>query len=341
MSLIEFTDRGFYCSAGGFYIDPWRPVEHAIITHAHSDHARWGHQHYLCHHLTKPLLQLRLGQQSYQSLGWNETLNRNGVTISLHPAGHIIGSSQVRIEFKGQIWVISGDYKTEDDGLSGAFEPIACHTFITECTFGLPVYNWQPQEELYTTMRKWVYTNQQQGMASVIFAYSLGKAQRVVQALAQLEVPIYVHGSVWNTHEQLLSAGIALPMVKRVTPATQKSDLQGSIVIAPMSAKDSPWLQRFAPYKTAVCSGWMQLRGNARRQSVDAGFALSDHADWNGLLSTIKATGAQQVYTTHGFQATFSRYLNETGIDAAEVTTEFGGEEGATEPSEPINETGL
>ncbi|WP_407521981.1 ligase-associated DNA damage response exonuclease [Lacibacter sp. MH-610] len=331
MALLEFSDRGLYCAAGDFYIDPWRPVAHAVITHAHSDHARSGHQHYLCHHLTKPLLQLRLGNHSYESIEWSEPVYRNGVKISLHPAGHIIGSSQIRLEYKGEVWVVSGDYKTENDGLSGAFEPVNCHTFITESTFGLPVYKWQPQQFLFQQMQQWVEANSNQGICSVIFAYSLGKAQRVLQAVAPVTNNIFVHGAVWNTQQALQKSGIVLPTVQRVSDAVNKEAFKGAVVIAPSSAQDSPWLKRFQPYKIAVCSGWMQVRGNARRQNVDAGFALSDHADWNGLLAAVKATGAEKVFVTHGFQSVFSRYLNENGIAAAEVKTEYGGEEGAQE----------
>jgi putative mRNA 3-end processing factor len=331
MALLEFSDRGLYCPSGDFYIDPWRPVAHAVISHAHSDHARSGHQHYLCHHLTKPLLQLRLGNHSYESIDWNEPVYRNGVKISLHPAGHIIGSSQIRLEYKGEVWVVSGDYKTENDGLSGAFEPVACHTFITESTFGLPVYKWQPQQFLFEQMQQWVQKNISQGTCSVIFAYSLGKAQRLLQAVAPVTNNIFVHGAVWNTQQVLQEAGIVLPTVQRVSDVVNKEAFKGAVVIAPSSAQDSPWLKRFQPYKIAVCSGWMQVRGNARRQNVDAGFALSDHADWNGLLKAVKATGAEKVFVTHGFQSVFSRYLNENGITAAEVKTEYGGEEGARE----------
>jgi putative mRNA 3-end processing factor len=327
MALLEFSDRGLYCPAGDFYIDPWKPVQRAIITHAHSDHARSGHQHYLCHHLTKPLLQLRLGNHSYESVGWNEPVYMNGVAVSLHPAGHIIGSSQIRIEHKGEIWVVSGDYKTENDGLSGAFEAVNCHTFITESTFGLPIYKWKPQEQLFHDLQQWILTNQHEQYCSVIFAYSLGKAQRVLQAVAAVTNNIFVHGAVWNVQEALTKAGILLPTVQRVTIDTPKDSYKGAVIIAPSSAQDSPWLKKFKPYKIAVCSGWMQVRGNARRQNIDAGFAMSDHADWNGLLSAVKATGAERVFATHGFQSAFSRYLNETGIEAAEVKTEYGGEE--------------
>lgn len=328
MTLLRFTDIGLYCAAGDFYIDPWRPVEKAVITHAHSDHARAGHGAYLCHHDTLPLLQLRLGNHPYQSVDWNETIYINGVKISLHPAGHIIGSAQVRLEYQGEVWVVSGDYKTENDGISGSFEPVACHTFITESTFGLPIYQWKPQSAIFSEIQTWIEKNRSEGYASVLFAYSLGKAQRILQAIVPITDEIYVHGAVWNTHETIVRNGITLPKIKRVTPDIPKAALKGSVVIAPSSAQDSPWLKRFHPYKTGVCSGWMQVRGNARRQNADAGFALSDHADWQGLLSTVKATGAKRVYVTHGFQSAFSRHLNETGIESYEVRTEYGGEDG-------------
>jgi putative mRNA 3-end processing factor len=273
-----------------------------------------------------------LGHHSYQSCEWNDPVWINGVQVSLHPAGHVIGSSQVRIEHRGEIWVVSGDYKTENDGLSGAFEPVRCHTFITESTFGLPIYDWKPQDEIFKEMQDWILANQQNKISSVICAYSLGKAQRVLQGIAPACTAIYVHGAIWNTQVVLQEVGIRLPEVKRITKETTKEELKGAVIITPASAVDSPWMKRFSPYKVAVCSGWMHVRGNVRRQNIDAGFVLSDHADWKGLHTAIKATGAENVFVTHGFQAAFSRYLNEHGIAAAEVKTEYGGEEGAAEP---------
>lgn len=322
--LIEFSDKGLYCPQGQFYIDPWGAVDKAVITHAHSDHARWGSKYYLCHHLTKPILQLRLGNNNYQSVGWNEPIYINGVKVTLHPAGHIIGSSQIRVEFGGEVWVASGDYKTENDGLSGAFEPVKCHTFITESTFGLPIYKWKPQTEIYQNIQDWVIDNQSQNHSSVLIAYSLGKAQRVLQAVSKVTDTIFVHGAIWNTHEALINTGIQLPAVKRITPETTKEQLKNAVIIAPPSADGTPWMKKFLPYKVGVCSGWMQVRGNARRRNVDGGFSLSDHADWPGLLQAIKATEAEKVYVTHGFQAAFSRYLNEIGIEAGEVKTAYG-----------------
>ncbi|HMI80033.1 MAG TPA: ligase-associated DNA damage response exonuclease [Ferruginibacter sp.] len=327
MPLIEFTDKGLYCPQAEFYIDPWKPVERAVITHAHSDHARWGSEYYLCHHFTKPILQLRLGDNHYESVDWNEPAMMNGVKISLHPAGHIIGSSQIRVEYGGEVWVVSGDYKLEDDGLSGAFEPVRCNTFITESTFGLPIYNWKPQQEIFYDIKNWVAKNNSEGRTSVLIAYSLGKAQRLLQPLAEIGLPIFLHGAVHNVHEAMVKSGFNLPPVQRVLPTTTKSETSGNIVIAPSGADGSLWMKKFYPYSVGVCSGWMQVRGNTRRRNADAGFALSDHADWEGLLKAVKATGAEKVFATHGFQSSFSRYLNELGIEAAEIKTEFGNDE--------------
>jgi putative mRNA 3-end processing factor len=334
MALIEFTDIGLYCPQGNFYIDPWRGVDRAIITHAHSDHARWGSKEYLCHTKTKPILQLRLGNNNYQTTEWGQNIFINGVKVSFHPAGHIIGSSQIRLEHNGEVWVFTGDYKTENDGLSGMFEPVKCHTFITESTFGLPIYKWQPQQVIYNDMQQWVLRNAQDDKASVIIAYSLGKAQRVLDAVSKVTNNIFVHGAVWNTQEALLAVGEKLPAIKRVTTETNKNEFKNAVIIAPPGADGSPWLKKFTPYRLAICSGWMQVRGNARRRNADKGFVLSDHADWDGLLSAVKATEAKKVFVTHGFQAAFSKYLNENGIEAGEVKTAYGEEEEIEKESE-------
>ncbi len=337
MPLIEFTDKGLYCRQGDFYIDPWKPVNKAVITHAHSDHARWGSKYYLCHHFTKPILRLRLGENNYESIGWDEPVYMNHVRVSLHPAGHIIGSAQVRLEYKDEVWVFTGDFKTEYDGLSTAFEPVKCNSFITESTFGLPIYKWKPQEVLFSGMKEWILGNKLEGKNSVFIAYSLGKAQRILKPLSETGLPIYAHGAVYNMHQTLLNSGWKLPLVNPITPETTKEELKECIVIAPSSAEGSPWMKRFTPYSTGICSGWMQVRGNVRRKNADAGFVISDHADWEGLLSATKATGAEKVYTTHGFQSAFSRYLNENGIEAAEVKTNYGNEE--EEPAAAAEET--
>ena len=327
MALIEFTDKGLYCPAGGFYLDPWKPVQHAIITHAHSDHARPGSVNYLGHVQTKPLLELRLGNNNYQAVEWEQALDINGVSVSLHPAGHIIGSSQVRVENKGEVWVFTGDFKTEDDGISGMFQPVKCHTLITESTFGLPIYRWNPQQEIFQNINDWVCSNRVAGKTSVLIAYSLGKAQRLLQCLPSTGLPIYVHGVVWNVHQALINSGIALPDVQRVTNDIPKSAFKDAVVIAPSGAESSSWMKRFNNPAVGICSGWMQVRGNTRRKNADAGFALSDHADWKGLLEAIDQCGAQKVFTTHGFSSALSRYLNEKGIESAEVKTEYGNDE--------------
>lgn len=327
MNLLSFADKGIYCSIGDFYIDPWQPVKKAIITHAHSDHARPGSEYYLCHVYTLPLLQLRLGHNNFQSVEWGEPVYMNGVKISLHPAGHIIGSSQIRIEYNGEVWVVSGDYKTEDDGLSGAIEILKCNVFISESTFGLPIYNWKSQQEIFYDIQNWILKNKKAGDNSILIAYSLGKAQRLLPCISAITSDIFVHGAIWNTHQALVQAGFKLPEVKRVTADMSKNDFKEAVIIAPPSADSSPWMKRFSPYAVGICSGWMQVRGNVRRSNADAGFALSDHADWKGLLQVIKATEAKKVFVTHGFQSSLSRYLNENGIEAAEVKTEFGDEE--------------
>lgn len=334
MALIDFTDKGLYCAAGNFYIDPWVPVDYAVITHAHSDHAHAGSSKYLCHHLTKPILRFRLGEHVYESVEWNEPVYLNGVRLSLHPAGHIIGSSQVRVEHRGEVWVISGDYKTENDGISGRFEPVRCHTFVTESTFGLPIYNWKPQQSIYDEISNWLEDNQASGKTSVIIAYSLGKAQRVLHALQHVTNRIYAHGAVYNMHQALQREGVVppglLPAIELVTPDTPRENFRNALVIAPPSAERSAWMKRFPAYRLGICSGWMQVRGHQRRKNADGAFVLSDHCDWKALLGAIEATGAEKVYVTHGFQSALCRYLNESGIPAGEVKTSYGNEDEET-----------
>jgi putative mRNA 3-end processing factor len=330
MPLLEQTDRGLYCAAGDFYLDPWRPVDYAVITHAHSDHARWGSKHYLCHSHTAPLLRLRLGPVSVQAIPWGETVVRHGVEITLFPAGHIIGSSQVRVSFRGETWVFSGDYKTTPDGVSGQFEPVRCHCFITECTFGLPVYQWAPQPAVASSIQRWIIDNHQQGNTSVLLAYSLGKAQRLLPFLAATGLTIYTHGAVAAVQDCLEAAGIPQPPTKHLNAQVVRQDIAGHIVLAPPGVLESNWLKRIPKTRTATCSGWMAVRGQAKRYPTDRGFALSDHADWNELTQAIAETGATQVLTTHGFTAIFTRYLRDLGYDAHELHTQSGQEEDIT-----------
>jgi len=329
LQLLELTDSGLFCPPAGIYIDPWKAVDRAVITHAHSDHSRWGMKHYLAHHHSAEVMKLRLGAEiSLQTVAYEEPQNINGVKISLHPAGHIPGSAQVRLEYKGKVAVVSGDYKTENDVLSTPFEPIKCHEFVSECTFGLPIYKWESQVEIFQQINSWWKANAEEGRNTVLFAYSLGKAQRILQNLDRSIGSVFVHGAVWNTNQALIKNGIELWDVPRVTAELPKSTFQGSLIIAPPSAMGTPWMKRFGPYRTGICSGWMAVRGTRRRRSADRGFVLSDHADWEGLVSAIIGTEAEKVYLTHGNTASFGRFLQEEkGIDAVELKTLFGEEE--------------
>lgn len=325
--LLKFTLKGIYCIPGKFYIDPWRPVDLAVITHGHADHARGGMKKYLCHHFTKPILHSRIGKEiECQSVGYGEVININGVKVSLHPAGHIIGSAQIRMEYKGYVSVVSGDYKIQDDGLSTTFEPVKCNEFVSESTFGLPIYNWlsiPKQEEL---LRNWVEKNKQNGKTSVFIGYSLGKSQRIMKALEGVD-DMYVHYSISKLNEAYESVGVRLPDYKIADLREDKKKLDGKIIILPPALVDNPGMKKIPNMAYAICSGWMQIRGARRWRSADAGFAISDHADWKGLLEAIKAIEAEKVYVTHGQTAVFSKYLNEIGINADEVKTEYGNNE--------------
>ncbi|MBL7706673.1 MAG: ligase-associated DNA damage response exonuclease [Taibaiella sp.] len=325
-SLLRFRPEGIYCVPGDFYIDPWLPVKRAVITHGHSDHARWGMGHYLCHILSVPVLKIRLGEEiSVQGMAYGETIDINGVKVSLHPAGHIIGSAQVRMEYKGRVAVASGDYKVQDDGLSTPIEIVRCHEFVTESTFALPIYNWTPVAQQQEQMRNWVLQNREKGKISVFVGYALGKAQRIMRALEGLGT-LKVHYAIARLNQAYAMAGVALPEYEVLDVETEKP-LAEDIVIVPPALVDSNLLRKIPNRAEAICSGWMQVRGARRWRAADAGFAISDHADWQGLLDVIKGTGAEQVYVTHGQTAVFEKYLNEIGIQAAAVTTKFGEEE--------------
>jgi len=326
--LLTFTSSSIYCPSADIHIDPWKKVDRAIITHAHSDHARWGCKHYLAHKNSETILRLRLGEDiSLQTVEYDEPFYINGTKFSLHPAGHIIGSAQIRVERDDEVWVASGDYKLQDDGFSQPFESVKCHAFITESTFGLPIYKWQPQHEVFDEIKEWIARNRIQGKASVLMGYSLGKMQRIIHNLMPFEYPVYAHGAVFNINEKLRAAGFNLPYIPLVSAETDKKMFKGALVLAPGSAKGSPWLKRFEPYSTGNCSGWMATRGAKNRSAVDRGFALSDHADWNELNLAVSETGAEQVFVTHGYTDIFAQWLNDKGTRSAEVKTMYGDDE--------------
>jgi putative mRNA 3-end processing factor len=340
LDLIVSTDRGLYCAAGDFYIDPWRPVQCAIITHAHSDHARFGSDIYVCHRDTAPILRKRLGDVTIETATYGQILTRNGVELSFHPAGHVLGSAQVRVASEGEVWVASGDYKVESDGVSPAFEPLRCHAFITESTFGLPIYRWRPQADVFAAIDAWRRDNIAAGRASILFAYALGKAQRLIAHIDPALGPIVCHGAVEAINALYREAGIALPPTQLATQIEHKRDFARALIVAPPSAAASPWLKRFGDYSDALASGWMQVRGNRRRRGLDRGFALSDHADWPGLMAAIKATGAERILVTHGYTETLTRYLREKGFDARALTTAYGDDEDVGDAGAPAEAEG-
>ncbi len=330
--LVVQRPEGLYCPPGDFFIDPWRPVARAVITHAHADHARRGHGAYLASAVSEGVLRARLGSISLQGLAYGESVELNGVRLSLHPAGHVLGSAQVRIEHRGQVWVASGDYFTSGhegdvNATCTPFEPVRCDCFITESTFGLPIYRWRPQAEVLAEVNAWWLANADAGRASLLLGYSFGKAQRLLAGLDPSIGPIAVHGAVEPLNEAYRAAGVALPATVALDElVADKSRLKRAIAIAPPAVLGGAWARRLGEHSDAFASGWMQLRGARRRQGVDRGFVLSDHADWPGLQRAIVATGATRVIVTHGYEAVMVRWLQQQGLQAGSFRTEYGDE---------------
>lgn len=349
--LIVERPEGLYCPAGDFFIDPWRPVERAVITHAHADHARRGHAHYLAAAAGEGVLRARLGDIRLQVLAYGEAVRHHGVTVSLHPAGHVLGSAQVRLEHGGRVWVASGDYFLADDahGVVDAnptcapFEPVRCDCFVTESTFGLPIYRWRAQRELFAEIAAWWQANAEAGRASLLLGYSFGKAQRLLSGVAATGAtgigPIVVHGAVELLNRAYREAGVVLPPTCLLDEVSDRASLKRALVVAPPSVHGSAWARAFGDASDAFASGWMQLRGARRRQAVDRGFVVSDHADWPGLQRAIAATGAGRVIVTHGYEAVLVRWLREQGLQAGSFRTRFGDDAlddaGNAPPAEP------
>jgi len=350
--LIVERPEGLYCPPGDFYIDPWRPVDRAVITHAHADHSRYGHRHYLAAAPAEGVMRARLGAITLQPLAYGEVIEHHGVRLSLHPAGHVLGSAQVRLEHRGRVWVASGDYFVSGADADGGsqqcegnltcapFEPVRCDCFITESTFGLPIYRWRPQRELYADINAWWQANAAAGRASLLLGYSFGKAQRILAGVDASIGPIVVHAAVEPLNQAYRAAGVRLPDTKLVTDVTDKASLRTALAVAPPAVQGSAWARRFdadgAPASEAFASGWMQLRGARRRRAVDRGFVLSDHADWPGLQRAISATGAQRVIVTHGYEAVMVRWLQDQGLEAGSFNTEYGDER--PDVAEPLGE---
>jgi putative mRNA 3-end processing factor len=338
--LIVEHPAGLYCPPGDFYIDPWRPVDRAVITHAHADHARAGSNHYLATNDSARVLRSRLGAIALDTLAYGERVLHNGVAVSLHPAGHVLGSAQVRVEWRGQVWVASGDYKLDADPTCRPFDAVPCHVFISEATFGLPIYKWRPPAEVFSDIAQWWRGNAAAGVASVLYCYAFGKAQRILAGMrdagAQDTGPLICHGAIEALNRAYHETGIDLPMARKVTEI-DSSRVRQALVLAPPSAAGTPWLRRFGELSDGFASGWMQIRGARRRRALDRGFVLSDHADWPSLQSAIAATGATRVIITHGQTAVMVRWLTQQGLNAAAFDTEYDEEaaEGSAGPVSP------
>lgn len=327
--LVVQRPHGLYCPQGDFYIDPWRPVARAVLTHAHADHARRGHGAYLATAVSAGVLRARLGDIRLQGLAYGEAVHINGVRVSLHPAGHVLGSAQVRIEHGGQVWVASGDYfvsghAADHNTTCQPFEPLPCHCFITESTFALPIYRWRPQREVMADINAWWHANAALGRASLLLGYSFGKAQRLIGGVDPSNGPIVVHGAVEPLNRAYRDAGVALPPTLLLDQVPDPALLRRALVVAPPAVHGSAWARKFGAQGDAFASGWMQLRGARRRQGVDRGFVLSDHADWPGLQRAIIATGAERVIVTHGQEAVMVRWLQQQGLQAGSFHTEYG-----------------
>lgn len=325
--LLVHTALGLYCPKADVYLDPWKPVKKAILSHGHADHARWGSSSYLCTPTAAPVIKYRLGEINLETLPFGEEKLINGVSFSFHPAGHILGSAQIKVSYKDEIVVFSGDYKTANDGFSEAFEPVKCHTFITESTFGLPVYHWQDQKWVFNEMEEWCKNNRNNDQLSILYGYSLGKAQRILQGLPESVGPIFTHSTIEAVLNVMRNQGVSLKNTIPVNEHLTRAELLSGVIIAPPAVQNSNWLKKFEPIRNGVVSGWMALRGARRRRNADKGFVLSDHADWEGLNEAISLTGAENVFVTHGYTDILSKWLIDKGLNAHPLETNFEGDE--------------
>jgi putative mRNA 3-end processing factor len=326
--LVTVTANGLYCPPGGFYIDPWKPVQTAVITHAHGDHLRHGSAHYIVARPGAHIAKSRLGaDQEVAPVDYGARVTLGATTVSLHPAGHILGSAQVRIEYAGQVWVVSGDYKRQEDPTCAGFEQLECDVFVSEATFALPVYRWPPAAQVVQEILGWWRSNRERALASALFCYALGKSQRVLAELSAFTgEPVYVHGAVDSLVAAYRRAGIRMLPTLSI-PNDRKTDFRGALILAPPSAAGTPWMRRFGEHASGFCSGWMRVRGDRRRRGYDRGFVISDHADWPALVRTCTATKARHILLTHGHSDSLTRYLNENGLSSSALKTDFGAQE--------------
>ena len=329
--MLSETPAGLYCEAGNFHVDPWGPVPRALITHAHGDHARAGSASYLCADPCAPLLARRFcPDAAVESIPYGRRLTVGGTRVSFHPAGHILGSAQIRIEGPGGVWVISGDYKRAADPTCSAFEVVPCDTFITESTFALPIYRWDPAGQVIAELMEWWADSRDRGLAAIVFCYTIGKAQRLLAELARVtDQPVLVHGMMVPMIDVYREAGVQMLPTQTLVEKARGTSLAGELVLAPPSARGTPWMRRLGDLSDALASGLMRVRGVRRQRAYDRGFVLSDHADWPALVDTIRETGASRVLATHGHAEPLARYLQDLGVDSGVIRTAWEDEGGA------------
>ena len=351
-AILENTTRGLYCPPGGFYVDPHQPVARAVISHGHSDHARWGCKSYLSCTDGEQILRMRMSDDAeFEFLPYGESAYVGGVEISFHPAGHILGSAQVRLQYKGRVAVVTGDYKLGDDLTCRSWEPVKCHLMVTESTFGLPIYRWQPQEVIYGQINDWWRSAAAEGKCCLLYGYAVGKSQRLLAGLDPSIGPIYTHGAVEKGTDAYRRTGVKMPETTYVgsldAKERKKKKWAGGIVVAVPSAHGTAWMRRFGRVSTAMASGWMMVRGSRRRRAVDRGFIMSDHVDWPELMTAVQQSDPETVWVTHGYSATVAKYLNEQGREAIAISNRLRTEddeeredavveEGAAEEAEEV-----
>ncbi len=331
--MLTETADGLFCAAGNFHIDPWNPVARAVITHAHGDHARPGSEAYLCAQPGAGLLRRRFGSDlNLETMPYGQSQRIGEVVVSFHPAGHVLGSAQIRLEACGggqsdHVWVVAGDYKRAADPTCAPFEPVACDTFVTESTFGLPIYRWDATESVVLDLLGWWNANAADGKSSVLFCYAIGKAQRILaELLRHTDRRVYAHGMMLPMIAAYRDEGVPMLPVESATEQPKGTSFAGELVLAPLPARGTPWMRRLGVHSDAFASGLMRVRGIRRQRAFDRGFVLSDHADWPALLRTIEDTGARRVLATHGHAEPLARYLSEQGRDAGVIRTAWEGE---------------
>ena len=313
--MIILTSKGLFCPAGQFYIDPSGAVDRAVITHAHSDHARRGSKNYYCVHSGVDLLKARIGKNiNVQNFSYGETFFLNGVKVSFHPAGHILGSSQVRLQMGDEVWVASGDYKREKDPTCEPFEVVPCDVFVTEATFGTPAFRWNTDADLGSEIYSWWKKNADEGFNSVVFAYSLGKTQRILGELyTKTKNPIYCHSAAAEINECYRKHGIQMAPTICLSEVDIDSKLSGELFVVPQSFMKNAQSQLLGErFRTAFASGWMAQRDH----NYDHGFLMSDHADWTDLVRTIQETGAKKVFVQHRGHGALVKHLRQLGLKA-------------------------